>query len=138
MHWRVVGTVVHGDGRGRELGYPTANLDTHDLLPPPGIYAAWVRTAPESQADAAERAPWQEATVSVGDNPTFGDVDTERAECYLHDFSGDLYGAQLEVVFVAYIREMAAFSHLDDLIRNAAGDVARSRELLAHYPQAAM
>ncbi|MGJ0204939.1 riboflavin kinase [Leucobacter sp. gxy201] len=132
LDWRVAGVVVHGDGRGRELGYPTANLDTRDPLPPAGVYAAWVRVPrPES------RALWHEATVSVGDNPTFGDVAADRAECFLHDFSGDLYGLELEVAFVAYIREMAAFSVLDELIENAASDVERSRELLRLNPRMA-
>lgn len=129
---RVAGIVVRGDGRGRELGYPTANLDTRDLLPPAGVYAAWVRVA-----GAGSAAEWHEATVSVGDNPTFGDVADERAECFLHDFSGDLYGLELEVAFVAYIREMAAFSVLDELIENAASDVERSRELLRLNPRTA-
>lgn len=135
---RVIGTVVRGDGRGRELGYPTANLDTRDPLPLPGVYAAWVRVHAQGGGagkNGAAEPGWIEATVSVGDNPTFGDVAAERAECFLHDFSGDLYGRCLEVVFVAYIREMAVFSAIDELIDHAARDVSRSRVLLQQHPR---
>lgn len=133
VDWLIAGTVVHGNGRGRELGYPTANLETADLLPPAGVYAAWVR-AVGSGAGQEPSAVWREATVSVGDNPTFGDVDAARAECFLHDFSGDLYGQHLEVRMVAYIRDMVTFSGLDQLIVCAADDVAQSRELLRQHP----
>lgn len=134
---RVAGTVVRGDGRGRDLGFPTANLDTRDALPVTGVYAAWVRFGSlpsDTPHDGLAVAAWHEATVSIGDNPTFGDVATERAECFLHDFSGDLYGRHLEVSFVAYIRGMATFSTLDELITQATDDVERSRALLQMHP----
>lgn len=126
---RVTGVVVHGNGRGSGLGYPTANLETLDHLPEAGIYAAWVRVG-HGPNGGEPSAVWHEATVSVGDNPTFGDVDVARAECFLHDFNGDLYGASLEVRFMAYIRDMETFSGLDQLIATAAEDVARARSIL--------
>lgn len=137
LAWRVAGVVVRGDGRGRELGYPTANLDTRDALPPAGVYAAWVKVGQYDGEVESSDSSWHEATVSVGDNPTFGDVAADRAECFLHDFSGDLYGRRLEVAFVAYIREMATFSGLDELVEHAANDVRRSRAVLLQHPRAA-
>lgn len=132
--WRVEGSVVRGDGRGRELGFPTANLDTQDALPPAGVYAAWVRVVQSCDpVHVMSGGVWHEATVSVGNNPTFGDVDIARAECFLHDFSGDLYGCRLEVMFVAYIRGMAAFSEIDELVAQSAIDVGRSRSVLQEF-----
>jgi len=138
---RITGAVVAGDRRGRELGYPTANLETADALPAAGVYAAWVRIRPgarEFSSHDSSECVWREATVSVGDNPTFGDVSNERAECFIHDFSGDLYGRRLDVEFVAYIREMTAFTEIEQLIEHAGDDVRRSRALLMRHPQPAV
>ncbi|MAP64584.1 MAG: hypothetical protein CMH34_12780 [Microbacterium sp.] len=117
------GIVVHGDGRGGRLGFPTANLDVAVDRALRGVYAARVRVEPETG--------WCDATVSIGDNPTFGDVSADRVECHLHDRTGDFYGCTLDVRLVAYLRAMEAFEHPDDLARQAAHDVAASRRLLA-------
>ncbi|MDZ8171474.1 riboflavin kinase [Microbacterium xanthum] len=117
------GVVVHGEGRGGSLGFPTANLDVSVDRALRGVYAARVRVEPEPA--------WSDATVSIGDNPTFGDVRADRVECHLHDRTGDLYGRTLDVRLIAYLRAMEAFKHPDDLARQAAHDVAVSRWLLA-------
>jgi riboflavin kinase / FMN adenylyltransferase len=116
------GTVVRGDGRGRELGFPTANLhvDPQLAVPGVGIYAgAW--TFPEG-----ESVP---AAISVGRRPTFvanGDV---LVEAYLCDFDGDLYGTRGRLGFTARLRDELAFERVEDLVAQMADDVAAVRAL---------
>lgn len=121
------GLVVHGDGRGRHLGFPTANLDAaiHDSIS--GIYAAWVRI---NRKDC-----WRQTTVSVGENPTFGDVRVARLECFVHDFDANLYGQWIEVVLVALIRRNQVFSSIDELVDQAQRDVTHSRRILSTISQ---
>lgn len=119
------GTVVHGDKRGRELGFPTANIAVteHAALPVDGVYACWVTFPP-----AANR---HGATISIGDNPTFDDVTERRVEAFIHDFDGDLYGAEVEFTVHAWLRGMFRYESLDELIEKTAADVAASRIALA-------
>jgi riboflavin kinase/FMN adenylyltransferase len=119
---RFTGTVVHGDGRGKGLGFPTANLDTPVSGCVNGVYAGWVRI------DGSGR--WRQATISVGDNPTFENVGASRVECYIHDFNADLYGARIDTVLVSFIRDMRAFGDVDALVARATEDVATSRRIL--------
>ena len=111
----VEGTVVRGDGRGRELGFPTANLDVPEglLVPPDGVYAGWVRD--------------RRAAVSIGTNPHFDGVD-RRVEAHLLDYDADLYGERLIVEIWARIREQRRFDSLDDLVGAIGDDVERTRE----------
>lgn len=114
------GPVVHGAARGRGLGFPTANvLPREECLPPPGVYAAWALVG-------GRRFP---AAVNVGPNPTFGGTEI-TVEAYLLDFAGDLYGAELELVFEAAVRGEIAFRHPDDLTLQIHKDVATVRRLL--------
>lgn len=118
----VEGEVVHGDHRGRELGYPTANLATHELLalPADGVYAGWLLRG-------ADRWP---AAVSVGTNPTFDGVD-RRVEAYVLDRDDlDLYGEQVRLEFVHRIRGMEAFASVPELVARMADDVATARVVL--------
>ena len=106
---RLTGVVVHGDHRGRTLGYPTANVDgLGDLIvPADGVYAAVVTRAGDVHA----------AAVSIGTNPTFGDVVERRVEVHVldrHDL--DLYGQTLDVDLLAHIRGMEAFGGVDELL----------------------
>jgi riboflavin kinase/FMN adenylyltransferase len=128
---RVDGVVERGDERGRELGFPTANLrtDAWAAVPADGVYAGrvvrldeWGRTVPG--------APLGVAAISVGTNPTF-EVRQRRVEAYVLDFAGDLYGATLGVEFVARLRGMERFASVDALVAQMHADVARTRELLA-------
>lgn len=119
----IAGVVVPGDGRGRELGFPTANLalDEGDL-PEDGIYAAWVRIDEDPHLRAA--------SVSVGANPTFeGDRD-RRVEVHLHDADLDLYGRRLGVMLVSLVRPTLRFDCVEALIAQTADDVIRCRMLL--------
>ncbi|MDH6224660.1 MULTISPECIES: bifunctional riboflavin kinase/FAD synthetase [Streptomyces] len=120
---RVEGVVVRGAQRGRELGYPTANIDTlpFSAIPADGVYAGWLNVAGETMP----------AAVSVGTNPQFDG--TERTvEAYAIDREGlDLYGMHASVDFLAFVRGQAKFATLDDLLDAMARDVQRCRELIA-------
>ena len=125
-HWhRIDGEVLGGDRRGRDLGYPTANMSIMRLHPPRfGIYAvkAEVLTGPHRGC--------YDGAASVGVRPTFGQNDP-NLETYLMDFSGDLYGEHLSVAFIEYLREEKKFDNLDDLVKQMDADCARAREVLA-------
>lgn len=115
------GTVVHGDKRGRELGFPTANIEvgSPELLPGDGVYACWVSFPPAGLQYGA--------TVSIGANPTFDDVVDRRVEAYIHDFDADLYGSDIKVTVHAWLRAMVRCDSLQELIDKTAADVAASR-----------
>ncbi|MEV6979226.1 bifunctional riboflavin kinase/FAD synthetase [Kitasatospora sp. NPDC093806] len=118
---RVEGVVVRGAQRGRELGYPTANVETvpHSAIPADGVYAGWLT------ADG-ERMP---AAISVGTNPTF-DGTARTVEAYAIDRVGlDLYGLHVAVEFLTYLRGMEKFDSIEALLVRMAEDVKRAREL---------
>jgi riboflavin kinase/FMN adenylyltransferase len=121
----VRGTVDHGDARGRELGFPTANVGVPSeiLLPADGIYAGWYE-GPEGETHAA--------AISLGRRPTFYDnVDTSLLEAYLLDFDGDLYDQPAKVRFVERMRGEVKFDSVDALIDQMNHDVANVRTVLA-------
>ena len=115
--------VVHGKQRGRELGYPTANLDPaiEGLLPVDGVYAAWATVDGNRYA----------AAVSVGNNPTFDGIPQHQVEAHLLDEKLDLYGATIEIGFVDYVRSMKKFGSVEELVGQMHSDEARIREILA-------
>ncbi|MEO7016059.1 MAG: bifunctional riboflavin kinase/FAD synthetase [Leifsonia sp.] len=117
------GIVVHGAKRGRELGFPTANLspESEGLIPADGIYAGWL-------TDAGERYP---AAISVGNNPTFQGVPQKQVEAYVLDRELDLYDHHVEIAFVARIRGMVAYAGVEPLIAQIANDVSQARRILA-------
>ena len=116
------GEVAHGDKRGRELGYPTANLipDPLHVTPAHGVYAARARTS------AGETVP---AAVSIGVRPTFVTGRGELIEAYLLDYSGDLYGSRLELAFLKRLRGEKRFDSIDALIEQMALDVDSARSI---------
>lgn len=127
---RVSGVVVHGDHRGRELGYPTANLqqDADGLVPADGVYAGWLVRPALGHDDPDSTLP---AAVSVGTNPTF-DGTERRVEAYVLGRTDlDLYGAQVTVEFVERLRPTLRFDSVDELLAQMADDVERCREVLA-------
>ncbi|WP_439427833.1 bifunctional riboflavin kinase/FAD synthetase [Micromonospora sp. LA-10] len=120
---RVEGVVVRGDQRGRELGYPTANLLTHRYaaVAADGVYAArLVRRDGEPLA----------AAVSIGTNPTFSGRE-RRVEAYALDFTGDLYGERLALDFVAHLREQRTYDAIEPLVAQIAEDVERTRRAVS-------
>ncbi|WP_243697151.1 bifunctional riboflavin kinase/FAD synthetase [Aeromicrobium phragmitis] len=120
----VVGTVVQGDRRGRELGYPTANVpvDESFAVPPDGVYAARLVLSDGARLPAA---------VSVGTNPTFEGVSDRRVESYVLDRDDlGLYDEPVRVEFVERLRGMVAFDSVDALIAQMGDDVAAARQAL--------
>jgi len=114
------GTVVAGAGRGRTLGFPTANVaPDRPVLVAPGVYACSLEVAGQPRR----------AVVNVGVRPTFGE-DTLAVEAYLLDFSGDLYGQTVRLVFVSRVREERRFPSVDALRAQIADDVETARRRL--------
>lgn len=119
---RLEGVVVRGDQRGRQLGFPTANLLTspYAAIPADGVYAAeLVRSSGPSFA----------AAVSIGTNPTFAGQQ-RRVEAFVLDFDGDLYGERLALDFRVRLREMRSYSGVEPLVAQISEDVAQTRGLL--------
>src|SRR5690606_15248408 len=117
--------VVHGLKRGRELGFPTANLSEHTdaLAPAEGVYAGWL-----VDHVTGIRHP---AAISVGTNPTFDDVERSQVEAHVLGESGlDLYGHRVTVEFTDHLRGMVAFEGMDALVAQIAEDVTRARTRL--------
>ena len=128
---RVVGTVVHGNHRGKALGYPTANLsaDSLGLVPLEGVYAGWL-TRLDLPEGARDRT--MPAAISVGTNPTFETHDRRTVEAYVLDRDDlDLYDERVMVEFTAHIRPTLKFESVDELLEAMGQDVTRCRELLA-------
>ncbi|MHC2999244.1 bifunctional riboflavin kinase/FAD synthetase [Microbacterium sp. HJ5] len=127
----VWGEVVHGLKRGRELGFPTANLSSEceGFVPADGVYAGWL--IDEGSADGLRPGIRYPAAISIGTNPTFDDVPARQVEAYVLDETDlDLYGHRVEIQFTARIRGMAAFEGIDALVAQITDDVARVRSSL--------
>lgn len=119
----VRGVVVHGAARGRELGFPTANLspENEGLIPADGVYAGWLTD------DDGTRYP---AAISVGNNPTFEGVPQKQVEAYVLDRELDLYDHTVDVAFAERIRGMVAYSGIEPLVAQIAADVDDARRIL--------
>ena len=126
--WEVEGHVQHGDKRGRQLGFPTANVDLEGyLLPAFGVYAVRLRLAdPEDGEDAR----WIDGVANLGLRPTIGD-DKVLLEVHLFDFSGDIYGRLVRVALVEFLRPEQKFDGLDALTAQIAADKDRALAILA-------
>jgi riboflavin kinase / FMN adenylyltransferase len=129
---RVEGVVVRGAQRGRELGYPTANVNTlpHTAVPADGVYAGWLTVGgtdtPPVDSGPGARMP---AAISVGTNPTFNGT-SRTVEAYAIDrVDLDLYGLWVAVDFLVYLRGMEKFDSIEALLERMADDVKRAREL---------
>ncbi|NEE00038.1 bifunctional riboflavin kinase/FAD synthetase [Phytoactinopolyspora halotolerans] len=146
---RMRGVVVRGDARGRELGFPTANLssDSAGMVPADGVYAGWLTrvsrastpgesaaaSSGESAADEAadEAATRLPAAISIGTNPTFDGL-TRRVEAYVIDRTDlDLYDDEVLLEFVERLRPTLRFDSVDELITTMNADVAAAREILS-------
>jgi riboflavin kinase/FMN adenylyltransferase len=117
------GTVVHGDGRGRDLGFPTANVDLPDRVcrPADGIYAGWF---------VAEDGVTRPGAVSLGRRPTFHDDAAPLLEVFVLDFDGDLYGQAVQVRVVDRIRGEERFDSAAALVEQMRRDVDATRTIL--------
>ena len=121
--YRLSGVVVHGEHRGRTLGFPTANLgETQTIIPKPGIYVT--------------KARWEDgefpAATHIGPNPTF-DETVPKIEVFLLDFSGDLYGKTLHVDFLDYLRNPVRFENVERLLQQMELDVKHVRAFAGTY-----
>jgi riboflavin kinase / FMN adenylyltransferase len=124
--WFITGEVIHGEKRGRDLGYPTANIRLdHNCGLKHGIYAVRVGRG-EQRFDGV---------ASFGRRPTF-DNGAPLLEVFLFDFKGDLYGATLDVAFIAFIREELKFDSIDALVRRMDDDSVQARAALGSAPDA--
>ncbi|MGH2358766.1 MAG: riboflavin kinase, partial [Candidatus Limnocylindria bacterium] len=123
---RVSGTVVRGDGRGRALGFPTANLefDYRPCLPPDGIYLARC-------ASPGGTPHGQPALASIGTRPTFHAGGPTVVEAYLLDWAGDLYGAALRLELLEHLRGQERFADAQALVGQMRADEARARTWFA-------
>lgn len=126
-HWhRLENTVIRGDQRGRDLGYPTANMSIDGLHPPKfGVYAVKidVRDGPHTGS--------YNGAASIGVRPMFGE-NRPNCETFIFDFKGDLYGTTVSVALVAYLRPELKFDGLDALIIQMDADCVTAREILAN------
>ncbi len=128
--WAVEARVEHGDGRGRELGFPTANMHLgHCLAPAYGIYAVRV-TILENDKPVERR----DGVANFGIRPMY-QIEVPLMEAHLFDFDGDLYGKHLSVELIAYIRPEAKFDTLPALIAQIGADAEAARKILAATPQ---
>jgi riboflavin kinase / FMN adenylyltransferase len=120
--YSVVGEVIHGQNRGRQIGFPTANMDvwSEQVLPANGVYAGWARLGEEVFM----------AAINVGVSPQFGG-DKITVEPYLLDFDRDIYGQQLELSFARRLRPEGKFDSLEELIAQIGRDVDESRAYLS-------
>ena len=123
--YRIDGIVERGDQRGRDLGYPTANMSIAGLHPPKfGVYAVRVDVL------SGENAGRYDGVASLGVRPMFGE-NVPNFETHLFDFRGDLYGANMSVALVEYLRPEEKFDSLEALIHQMDADSARARDILA-------
>jgi riboflavin kinase/FMN adenylyltransferase len=122
----ILGTVEPGDQRGRELGFPTANLNPHnEVLPPNGVYAVRVIIGPE-QFDGV---------VNIGVRPTFAGAEPRRVlEVHILNFTRELYGQNVEVLFVSKLRDEQRFASVEALKTQIASDICEARKVLGRQP----
>lgn len=121
-YWTVEAIVEHGEKRGRTIGFPTANMRLGDNLHPRhGVYAVWTRI--EGEED------WRAGVASFGRTPTTGLRDP-LLEVFVHDYSGDLYGKQLEVAFAGFLREERKYDTLEALVAQIGQDSEDARRFL--------
>jgi riboflavin kinase/FMN adenylyltransferase len=125
---RVDGVVVRGDRRGRDMGYPTANVESpaFTAIPADGVYAGHLVTRDPRSGASRERFP---AAISVGSNPTF-QGSRRSVEAFVLDYDGDLYGEHVGVEFVERLRPMIAFPDVEALLEAMAKDVSDTRQIL--------
>lgn len=124
--YTVEGTVIHGDGRGRTIGFATANLDVWDeqMLPANGVYAGWARVGGETFM----------AVANVGRRPTF-EGQIVRLEAHLLDFDRPIYGERMAFEFVARLRDEQRFDGIDALVAQIHRDAEQGRALLSALPK---
>jgi riboflavin kinase/FMN adenylyltransferase len=123
-YYTIDGTVIHGSKKGRSIGYPTANIDTHDyLIPRKGVYAT--RTYVNGH--------WHDSVSSIGYNPTLNKQNTLSVESFIFDFEEDIYAASISLVFIKRLRGEIAFDSKEALISQIDQDVIDAKASLKAY-----
>lgn len=131
--FEVEGAVVRGAARGKEIGFPTANLAVEtELVPATGVYAVTVRALGGGGAPGEELG----GAANVGTNPTFETEGALSVEVHILDFDGDLYGRRLRLGFVERLRPEHRYGSADDLVAQMRRDVADARSILRARPEA--
>ncbi len=126
--YSIRGSIVQGDGRGRTLGFSTANLQPeNEVLPASGVYAGRLRFLDDGVPGRGEDLP---AVMNVGHRPTFGGTNGVQAEAHLIDFDGDVYGRRVELLFLNRLRPERRFPGVEALREQIASDVVEARRLL--------
>jgi riboflavin kinase/FMN adenylyltransferase len=123
--YRVAGEVVHGDGRGKRIGIPTANLETGDekIIPGAGVYACCIQILDRI---------WP-AAVNIGTRPTFESTDRRsHVEAHILDFSGDLYNQNVKLDFIEKLRGEERFESVEELIKQIYADIEQTREIITN------
>ena len=117
----VIGRVVHGNERGRTMHFPTANIEAGKgrVIPAYGVYSSAVYV----------NNSWHCGALSIGNNPTFGDIHAARAEVHLPDFSGDIYGHEVMMMILDRVRDIRKFSGKDELMTQITRDIDTCREI---------
>ncbi len=128
--YSIAGQITRGDQLGQQLGFPTANLDVTGLaLPPSGVYAIHALVREGGKTGASSPCQTHRAVVNIGHRPTLKNpTPALRVEAHLLDFKGDLYGQEMELVFVEKLREEQKFPSLEALKEQIAKDIAAARE----------
>ena len=127
-HFDLDGSVVPGQGRGRSIGFPTANVDTaNELRPAPGVYAVRARFTGSPPTPVSS---WMGGAANIGVKPTFGGTQV-TIEVHLFDFSGDLYGKALRVQFIDRLRSEQRFASAAELALQIGRDLQTAREIIA-------
>ncbi|REE94466.1 riboflavin kinase/FMN adenylyltransferase [Paenibacillus taihuensis] len=124
--YQVRGTVIHGEGRGRTIGFPTANVQPEAgfLVPRQGVYAIMVHVD----------GKWMPGVLNIGVKPTFHEKLPEPVmEAHLFDYSGDLYGKTITIEFIAFLRTEKKFGSIDELISQIKADSDKARSVLTAY-----
>ena len=123
--YTLISKVVHGRNRGKEIGFATANIDVNGVyvMPKIGVYAGAVNYGEKKYA----------AVINVGHNPTFNERTDVSIECHLLDFSGDLYGKNIEVEFYEFIRDERKFTNVEALIKQIKKDIEKARKISSFW-----
>ena len=126
----IKGTVIHGDSRGRLLGFPTANIDVFEkyVMFKDGVYAGFVRLL------SARKNRLMPSVVNIGNNPTF-DGKRKWAESYILDFREDIYGKRIEVSFLKRLRDEKTFSDRDELVRQIKSDIENAKQFFKNFSE---
>jgi riboflavin kinase / FMN adenylyltransferase len=135
-YFDITGPVIRGDGRGHRINIPTANIQvpTGKIIPANGIYACWAWLKRSGHESGASSGEWEKhpAATNVGVRPTFTpDLPAPAVEAHLLDFSRDLYGQQVRLEFVEYLRPEVKYPSVDELLKQIHADIDLTREILA-------